>query len=70
MLLGLYLLMRSPSGIFALISLACVTFVTLKQPAVGGIAFTAFFPVVISLLAYCEHKETLAAMQQVQQTNK
>lgn len=69
MLLGIYLLLRSPSGIFALISLVCVTYVTIKQPAVGGVAFAAFFPVVISLLAYCEHKETLAAMQQVQQTN-
>ena len=61
-LLGMYLLLQSPSGVFALISLVCVTYVTIKQPAVGGVAFAAFFPVVITLLAYCEHKETLANM--------
>ena len=67
MLLGLYLLLQSPSGIFALISLACITIVTLKQPAVGGVAFAAFFPVVVSLLAWTEHKETM--QQMIQQTN-
>jgi hypothetical protein len=52
-------LLRSPSGVFALISLIAVSIVTWHSPSVGGIAFAAFFPVVVSLLAWCEHKEQM-----------
>lgn len=62
-LLGLYLLLQSPSGFFSLLSLIAVTYVTIKQPAVGGMAFAAFFPIVIGLLAICEHREQLASQQ-------
>jgi hypothetical protein len=61
---GLAELLRSPSGLFALLSLIAVTIVTLKQPSVGGVAFAAFFPVVVSILAYVEHKETMKQMEQ------
>lgn len=61
---GLAELLRSPSGLFALLSLMAVTIVTFKQPAVGGVAFAAFFPVVVSMLAWTEHKEALKQMDQ------
>ncbi len=57
-------LMNSPSGFFALLSLLVISIVTLKQPSVGGVAFAAFFPVTVSLLAWCEHKETMAQIAQ------
>jgi hypothetical protein len=65
-LLGINALIQSPSGVFGLLTLAAITFVTLKQPTVGGIAFAAFVGIVPAILAFCEHKETLAGICQVQ----
>ena len=64
-LLGLDGLIQSPSGVFGLLTLAAITFVTLKQPTVGGVAFAAFVSVVPGILAFCEHRETLAGISQV-----
>ena len=65
-LLGCYLLLQSPSGIFSLLALACITFVTFKQPSVGGMAFSAFMAVVPAILSVVEHRETMAALTQQQ----
>jgi hypothetical protein len=64
-LLGINGLIQSPSGVFGLLTLAAITLVTLKQPTVGGVAFAAFVGIVPAILAFCEHKETLAGICQV-----
>jgi hypothetical protein len=64
-LLGINGLLQSPSGVFGLLTLVAITTVTLIQPTVGGVAFAAFVGVVPAILAFCEHKETLAGICQV-----
>jgi hypothetical protein len=61
-LLGTFQLIQSPSGIFALLTLAAITLVTLKQPSVGGSAFTAFCAIIPAALGFFEHKETMAGV--------
>lgn len=56
---GMAELLRSPSGVFALLSLMAISIVTWKQPTVGGGAFIAFFPIVCALLTLAEHRETM-----------
>lgn len=63
---GLAELLRSPSGLFALLSLLVISVVTLKQPSVGAGAFVAFFAIVPAVLAWVEHKEALAQINQPQ----
>ena len=64
-LLGLYLLLQSPSGVFASLTLLAITIVTLKVPAVGGTAFAAFCAIIPGLITWAEHKEQLQ-MNQIQ----
>lgn len=63
--LGINGLIQSPSGVFGLLTLAAITFVTFKQPTVGGVAFAAFVGVVPAILAIAEHRETLAGISQI-----
>jgi hypothetical protein len=63
-LTGVSQLLQSPSGLFALLALAAITFVTYKQPTVGGTAFAAFVAVVPAILSWAEHKETVLQMNQ------
>lgn len=63
-LLGMNGLLQSPSGVFGLLTLGAITFVTLKQPSVGGVAFAAFVGVVPAILSWTEHKETMAGIAQ------
>lgn len=58
--LGLYLLLQSPSGWFSIATLIAVTYVTIKQPSVGGMAMAAFVSIIPAALGYFEHKETMA----------
>jgi hypothetical protein len=64
-LLGVNGLIQSPSGVFGLLTLGAITFVTLKQPSVGGVAFAAFVSVVPAILSWTEHKETMSGIPQV-----
>jgi uncharacterized membrane protein len=65
---GLYDILQSLSGTFALITLAVIAVVTWHAPTVGGIALSAFATVIPAILAYAENKETLqAAASQAQQ---
>lgn len=59
---GLAELLRSPSGVFSLVSLAAISVVTYHAPAIGAGAFVAFFAVVPTALGYFEHKETMKQM--------
>ena len=70
-LLVVYLLCRSPSGIFSLICLAVMTILTIHVPGFGYAPWVAFFGIVPAILCYAEHKETLANMTgpSIQQTN-
>jgi hypothetical protein len=65
--LGIYLLVRSPSGVFGLLTLGAITWITLKVPGVGGLAFSAFCAVIPAVLAICEHREALQVMRQSSQ---
>lgn len=60
---GIYLLITSPSGIFSLLCLGCLTFLAcyLRDPMMG--AFAAFFAIVPACLGYYEHKERLLQNQ-------
>lgn len=61
-LFGCYELLKSPSGVFGLLTLFAITFVTLKQPTVGGVAFAAFVSIVPAILTWVEHKETMVQL--------
>jgi hypothetical protein len=61
---GVKQLIESPSGVFSLIALFVIALVSWKQPTVGGVALAAFAGAVPAILAFCEHKETLAQMAQ------
>lgn len=60
-LLGLYLLCQSPSGIFACFCLTALSVVTWHLGAVGAMAaaWSAFFAVVPAILIFAEHKEQM-----------
>jgi hypothetical protein len=62
LLFGCAQLLQSPSGVFGLLTLTAITVVTWVQPTVGGAAFAAFVAVVPAILAFCEHKETMAGI--------
>lgn len=64
-LLGINGLIQSPSGVFGLLTLTAITFVTYKQPSVGGVAFAAFVGIVPAILTIAEHRETLAGISQI-----
>lgn len=64
-LLGFYLLLQSPSGIFSLICLSIMTILTWRVPVFGAAPWVAFFGIVPAILCYAEHKET---MQQIVQS--
>lgn len=57
---GIYLILQSLSGTFALITLLVIAAVTWHSPTVGGVALAAFTSIVPAILAYAEHKECLA----------
>lgn len=59
---GIIQLLQSPSGVFGLLALAAITIVTWHQPSVGGTAFAAFVGIVPAILAWVEHKETMAQL--------
>jgi hypothetical protein len=62
---GLKELVTSPSGIFSLICLSVLTFLTIKFPsAMGGAPWVAFFGIIPAALGYFEHAETMLAAQQ------
>lgn len=58
---GLYQLLTSPSYLFALV---CLGIMAWKAPYVGTAGFAAFFGVIPGILAYAEHKEQLAQINQ------
>lgn len=62
---GVYEILQSLSGTFALITLFVIAGVTFHSPMIGAAALAAFATVVPSILAYAENKETLqqAALQ-------
>lgn len=62
---GIIQLLQSPSGVFGILTLGAITVVTWHQPSVGGAAFAAFVGIVPAILAFCEHKETMAQMTQL-----
>lgn len=66
LLTGLYQLVTSPSGIFGLLCLLCLTVLSWHLHDSMVMAWAAFFGIVPTALGYFEHKETL---QQMQQTN-
>jgi hypothetical protein len=61
---GFYQILQSLSGTFSLLTLIVIGIVTWHSPSVGGIALAAFATAVPSILAYCEHKETLQQVAQ------
>jgi hypothetical protein len=61
---GFYDLLQSGSGVFALLTLLAITFVTWKQPTVGGVAFAAFASIIPAVLAIAENRETMLSMNQ------
>jgi len=61
-LLGTFQLLQSPSGVFGLLTLFAITLVTIKQPSVGGTAFTAFCAIIPAALGFFEHKEAMAGI--------
>ena len=61
---GLVLLLQSPSGIFALLTLIAISVVSFHNPTIGSAAFTAFVAIIPAILAIVEHRETLAQMAQ------
>jgi hypothetical protein len=59
-------LLRSPSGVFSLLTLVAISVVTWHSPSVGGAAFVGFCSIIPALLGWTEHKEQLASMIQIQ----
>jgi hypothetical protein len=61
---GVVELLESPSGVFGLLCLAVIGFVSWKQPTLGSAALASFAAVVPAILALAEHRETMCQMQQ------
>jgi hypothetical protein len=66
LLKGCIELIESPSGVFSLLCLLVIAFVTLKQPAVGGAALAAFCAAVPAILSWTENRETMVQLQSQQ----
>jgi hypothetical protein len=60
---GISELLASPSGLFSLLCLGVLAIVSYHQAGFSA-AWVAFFGIVPAVLAYVEHKETLAQMAQ------
>jgi hypothetical protein len=60
-LTGLYELITSPSGLFAIMCLIALSIVTWHVAGLA-IAWTGFFAVVPGILAICEHREQMATL--------
>ena len=60
---GLKQITESLSATFAFITLLAISILTWHVPSIGGAALVAFCSIVPAILAYAEHKETLAAIQ-------
>ena len=63
---GLKQITESLSATFAFITLLAIFILTWHVPSIGGAALVAFCSIVPAILAYAEHKETLAAINQPQ----
>lgn len=65
---GIYQLITSPSGFFALLSLAVLTVLSwhlgVAWVTAAATAWSAFFAIIPAALGYFEHKETMAQIQQ------
>jgi hypothetical protein len=61
---GIGELLESPSGVFSLLVLIVIGFVSWKQPTIGGVALAAFASVVPTILAFTENREEMCRMQQ------
>jgi hypothetical protein len=57
---GIYLILQSLSGTFALITLIAISYLTWKVPGVGSAALVAFAGVIPAVLAIAEHREQMA----------